>query len=337
MERAAKERKASDRGRGAPSFVESRGSAYYHLTVASDDRARILHLARFWRHASKHSPDHQLLPALHPSSSFPTMVVRLRLSPHRIVPTARQHVFHIVACNAPRARDSAPLETIGVYDPVPKHVPVQEGASRSLLDEGKPVETKFSKRIFWSHERLQHWLKSGAQPTKRVAWLMQKVRPSRVRVQHVMGGLARSGWYEHADGCTLLTTYSPITTATNRWLPPSSHDRRTSVSRDPLYARTLLLSAMLIYVSIPPSSALQFLLARSITATTDRDCPKPRKRLPHLPPPQAQSQSRRRRQRLPGTPRSQAATPVALQLREPSLLHARARHARRKALYRHLK
>jgi len=102
------------------------------------------------------------------------MVVRLRLSPHRIVPTAREHIFHIVACNAPRARDSAPLETVGVYDPYPKHVPVKTGAPSSLLDEGKTVETKFLKRVYWSKERLQHWIRVGAQPTKRVAWLMQK-------------------------------------------------------------------------------------------------------------------------------------------------------------------
>ena len=48
-------------------------------------------------------------------------------------------------------------------------------SQRSLLDEGKTVETSWVKRIEWDRARVKHWLRKGAQPTKRVAWLLHKV------------------------------------------------------------------------------------------------------------------------------------------------------------------
>ena len=109
------------------------------------------------------------------------MVVRLRLSPHRLTPSSRQKVYHIVAINAPKGRDKAPIETLGVYDAVPTHVPVTRPSERSLLDEGKPVETRFIKRIEWDRERVKYWIGTGAQPTRRMAWLLAKVRSTRFR------------------------------------------------------------------------------------------------------------------------------------------------------------
>ena len=107
------------------------------------------------------------------------MVVRLRLSPHRLTPSSRQKVYHIVAISAPKGRDKAPIETLGVYDAVPTHVPVTRPSERSLLDEGKPVETRFIKRIEWDRERVKYWIGTGAQPTRRMAWLLAKVCSTR--------------------------------------------------------------------------------------------------------------------------------------------------------------
>lgn len=103
------------------------------------------------------------------------MSVRLRLSPHRRIPSSQQIYYRIVACNGPRARDSKPLDTVGAYDPIPQHIPVVPASERSLLDEGKKLETRWIKRVEWDREKVQYWIRVGAQPTKRVAWLLQKV------------------------------------------------------------------------------------------------------------------------------------------------------------------
>lgn len=103
------------------------------------------------------------------------MPVRMRLSPHRLTPSSKDKIYHIVTMVNTLARDRAPLETVGVYDPIPRAVPVVPAARRSLLDEGKAIETNWVKRVEWDRERVQHWLQHGAQPTKRVAWLLHKV------------------------------------------------------------------------------------------------------------------------------------------------------------------
>lgn len=103
------------------------------------------------------------------------MSVRLRLSPHRRLPSSQQIYYRIVAINAPRARDSKPLDTIGAYDPVPQHLPVVPASERSLLDEGKEPEMRWIKRVEWDREKVGYWISVGAQPSRRVAWLLQKV------------------------------------------------------------------------------------------------------------------------------------------------------------------
>lgn len=107
-----------------------------------------------------------------------TMVIRIRLSPHRRLPSSREIYYRIVVCNAPKARDSKPIETVGAYDPYPKHIPAVPAAERSLLDEGKPPALNWIKRVEWDKERVGYWLGVGAQPTKRVQWLLEKVSHS---------------------------------------------------------------------------------------------------------------------------------------------------------------
>ena len=91
------------------------------------------------------------------------------------MPTARPEIYHIVAINGPRARDSQPLETLGVYDPTPRRIAVLPEHSRSLLTEGTEPRTQYIKRVKWDRSRVKHWLGVGAQPSKRLAWLLHKV------------------------------------------------------------------------------------------------------------------------------------------------------------------
>ncbi|KAL7008392.1 37S ribosomal protein S16, mitochondrial [Cystobasidiomycetes sp. EMM_F5] len=102
------------------------------------------------------------------------MVVKMRLAPSRLVSTLPNKMFNIVIANGRRARDSKPLETLGLYDPTPRRVATVPRIQRSLIDEGKPLHMEWVKRIEWDSERIKYWLSVGAQPTKRVAWLLHK-------------------------------------------------------------------------------------------------------------------------------------------------------------------
>jgi small subunit ribosomal protein S16 len=81
------------------------------------------------------------------------MPVRIRLAMH-----GRRHnrIFHLVAMNQRAARDSKPIETLGVYDPALR------------LGQGH-------KTVEWSVERIKYWLKQGALPSKPVVKILELV------------------------------------------------------------------------------------------------------------------------------------------------------------------
>ena len=87
------------------------------------------------------------------SSLLSSMPVRLRLALH-----GRRHnkIFHIVAMNQRSARNSRPIETLGIYDP--------------RLPLGQTYKT-----IEWSVDRLKWWLERGALPSKPVVKLLTLV------------------------------------------------------------------------------------------------------------------------------------------------------------------
>lgn len=120
----------------------------------------------------------------------------MRLAPHRLTPSSPDKIYRIVTMVNTLSRDRAPLETVGVYDPTPRAVPVVPASRRSLLDEGKQPETSWVKRIEWDRERVQHWLSHGAQPTKRVAWLLQKVSKLACEFYNVRVLMRRARWQE---------------------------------------------------------------------------------------------------------------------------------------------
>ncbi len=59
--------------------------------------------------------------------------------------------YRVVVIDKERARDSRSVEVVGFYNPVSQ----------------PPVLTL-------DHERIQYWLKNGAQPSDRVGWLLKK-------------------------------------------------------------------------------------------------------------------------------------------------------------------
>lgn len=79
------------------------------------------------------------------------MVVRLRLQRF-----GRTHTpfYRMVAANAKAPRDGRFLEIVGTYNPIAS----KEGV----------------KEIRLKQDRLKYWLSVGAQPSKRVAWILGK-------------------------------------------------------------------------------------------------------------------------------------------------------------------
>lgn len=100
------------------------------------------------------------------------MVVRIRLARH-----GQKHtpIYHIVAINSTKRRDARPLEKLGEFDPIPR-VPANYKlpTSTQIFGTEAPVLPK-EKRIEWNVDRIKYWLGVGAQPTKTVVKLLEKV------------------------------------------------------------------------------------------------------------------------------------------------------------------
>lgn len=82
------------------------------------------------------------------------MTVRLRMALHG---ARNSHIFHLVAINQRAARDSKPIELLGIYDP--------------RLRVGEPHKT-----VQWSVDRIKYWLDNGAQPSRTFVKLLEMVR-----------------------------------------------------------------------------------------------------------------------------------------------------------------
>ncbi|KZT56247.1 ribosomal protein S16 [Calocera cornea HHB12733] len=87
------------------------------------------------------------------------MPVRLRIS---LQGKRNSRIMHIVASHAGASRDSKPLETLAIFSP------------RVNPDTGE-------KRVEWAVERMRYWLGVGAQPSKTVLALLERVRISHPR------------------------------------------------------------------------------------------------------------------------------------------------------------
>jgi small subunit ribosomal protein S16 len=110
------------------------------------------------------------------------MVVRLRLARHG---TKNNPFYHVVAIRDKASRDAKPIEKLGEYDPIPRPPSaaiatrpssIASTSSQRVLSSGiNDGKVQMEKRIEWNAERIQYWLSEGAQPSKPVARLLDKV------------------------------------------------------------------------------------------------------------------------------------------------------------------
>lgn len=110
------------------------------------------------------------------------MVVRIRLARHG---TRNNPFYHIVAIADHKPRDARPIEKLGEYDPVPRprvfRVP-QMNPDAPVLSSGLPAQqdlSRLEKRLEWNSERIKYWLTKGAQPSKPLAKMLDKVSERR--------------------------------------------------------------------------------------------------------------------------------------------------------------
>lgn len=130
-------------------------------------------------------PHHHHHPHHHPRQF--TMPVRLRLARHG---TRNSPFYHLVAIADHKPRDARPIEKLGEYDPVPrirKFLAPQVGqhGNAAVTSSGLPSEEDLKrkeKRLEWNTERIRYWLSVGAQPSKPVAKMLDKVSEARARV-----------------------------------------------------------------------------------------------------------------------------------------------------------
>lgn len=132
-----------------------------------------------------------------------TMPVRLRLARYG---TRNNPFYHLVAIADYKPRDARPIEKLGEYDPIPRvrkfkpppfnpdapvlssglpHAVNVSALSSSSPSSGVAGETAKEKRLEWNTERIKYWLRVGAQPSKPVARMLDRVRDRR--------GFMRSG------------------------------------------------------------------------------------------------------------------------------------------------
>jgi small subunit ribosomal protein S16 len=113
------------------------------------------------------------------------MVLRIRLARFG---QAHKPIYNIVLAQAKSARDSKPLEVLGVYDPLPKTSLASPDTPEYITDpvtgqikrdaEGRKMkfEGKKYKDIKLDRSRVKYWLGVGAQPTEGVERILAMVR-----------------------------------------------------------------------------------------------------------------------------------------------------------------
>lgn len=124
------------------------------------------------------------------------MVVRLRLARHG---TRNSPFYHIVAIQNTKARNARPIEKLGEYDPVPRpprdaavspaavRTENRPGYNGEKITSGLPGAVKLEKRLEWKEDRIRYWLNTGAQPSKPVARLLDRVGIGHEILTHRLG------------------------------------------------------------------------------------------------------------------------------------------------------
>jgi small subunit ribosomal protein S16 len=108
-----------------------------------------------------------------PTPSTMPVPVRLRLARH-----GHRHnpIFHLVAINSAKPRNAQPIETLGQFDPIPRVASTSAlPQSSQVFGEKKSAPVPKEKKVEWDVGRINYWLGVGAQPTKSVVKLLERV------------------------------------------------------------------------------------------------------------------------------------------------------------------
>lgn len=100
------------------------------------------------------------------------MPIRIRLARHGRKNTP---YYHIVAISSGKARDALPLEKLGEYDPIPRVPNISVIPSGAKVFGKGQVHMPTEKKISWNVDRIRHWLGVGAEPSRRVVRLLERV------------------------------------------------------------------------------------------------------------------------------------------------------------------
>ncbi|RMZ82341.1 hypothetical protein DV738_g1788, partial [Chaetothyriales sp. CBS 135597] len=130
------------------------------------------------------------------------MVLRIRLARF-----GKRHspIYNIVVAQARTARDSKPLEVLGVYDPKPK-APLSSNTDPTTMVNAKgetvPYVPKKIKDIQLDQTRTKYWLGVGAQPSEPVERLLVLIglmepKPGRIRAGKI---LEKTVWPNKHEG-----------------------------------------------------------------------------------------------------------------------------------------
>lgn len=120
------------------------------------------------------------------------MVVRIRLQRHGV---RNAPFYHIVAIADHKPVKARPIEKLGEYDPVPrpkKFIVPKVDVDAPVLSSGLPQQAQsqkpeMEKRLEWDTDRIKWWLDTGAQPSKTMAKMLDKVsRASQTRYFHTL-------------------------------------------------------------------------------------------------------------------------------------------------------
>ena len=105
------------------------------------------------------------------------MAVTIRL---RRMGTTKRPAYRVVVADSRSPRDGRFIEKIGTYNPMLKHDDPQ--------------------RVSFDTERMQHWLKVGAQPSDRIAYFLGKagLRPMPAQRQQTTKQLPKAKAQERA-------------------------------------------------------------------------------------------------------------------------------------------
>ncbi len=102
------------------------------------------------------------------------MPLRIRLARHGY---RKNPYYHLVVIDASKARNAAPLEKLGEYDPIPRAPSVSALPPQAKVFGKEEGVVRREKKVEWDVGRIRYWLEVGAEPTLTVVKLLERVGP----------------------------------------------------------------------------------------------------------------------------------------------------------------